>query len=57
MKLSKKTIDFAAFFFHFWYSDQISNVLRKNMGLIGQVFLKLLAPKHVVISMHNRSSF
>ena len=40
---------FTAFFFHFWYLHEISNVLRKNMSLIGQVFLKLLASKEVLI--------
>ena len=38
-----------AFFFHFWFLQQISNVLGKNMSFIGQVFLKLLSSKDVLI--------
>ena len=34
---------------HFWNLNQISNVLKKKMSVIGQVFLKLLTPKHVLI--------
>ena len=44
-------------FFHFSYLNETSNVLTKDMSLIGQVFLKLLTPKDVLISMLNRPSF
>ena len=40
---------FAIFFLQFWYLHGISYVLKKNMNLIGQVFLKLLTPKDVLI--------
>ena len=40
---------FAIFVFHCWYLHEISNVLEKNMSLVGQVFLKLLTLKDVLI--------
>ena len=39
----------AIFVLHFWYLNEISNVLNKNKSLIGQVFLKLLTLKYVLI--------
>ena len=42
-------LSFAIFVLLFLYLHEISNVLKKNMKLIGQVFLKLLTPKDVVI--------
>ena len=53
IKLSKNRRTFAVFFLfffvHFWYLFESSNVLKKNMSLIGQLFLKLLTPKDVLI--------
>ena len=40
---------FAIFVFHCWYLHETSNVLEKNMSLVGQVFLKLLTLKDVLI--------
>ena len=49
---------FSLFGFNFCDLHEISKVLqKKKMGFIGQVFLKLLTPKNVLISMHNRASF
>ena len=39
----------AIFVLHFWYLNKISNVLKKNKSLIGQLFLKLLTLKYVLI--------
>ena len=39
----------AIFVLHFWYLNEISNVLNKNKSLLGQVFLKLLTLKYVLI--------
>ena len=39
----------AIFVLHFWYLNEISNVLKKNKSLIGQVFLRLLTLKYVLI--------
>ena len=39
----------AIFVLHFWYLNKISNVLNKNKSLIGQLFLKLLTLKYVLI--------
>ena len=34
---------------NFWYLHEISNVLKKNIRLMVQVFLKLLTPQNVLI--------
>ena len=39
----------AIFVLHFWYLNKIWNVLNKNKSLIGQLFLKLLTLKYVLI--------
>ena len=39
----------AIFVLHFWYLNKISNVLNKNKSLIGQLFLKLLTLKYLLI--------
>ena len=40
---------FAAFSLDFWYLHEIVNLLKKQMSLIGQVFLEFLSPKDVLI--------
>ena len=40
---------FAIFVLHVWYLHEILNVLKKNINLIGQVFLKVLTLKDVHI--------
>ena len=48
---------FALFCWNIWNLHELSNVLQKKMSLIGQVFLKLLTPKYVLMKIHNRASF
>ena len=48
---------FALFCWNIWNLHELSNVLQKKMSLIGQVFLKLLTSKYVLMKMHNRASF
>ena len=40
---------FALFSLNVWNQHEISNILKKKMSLIGQVFLKLLTPKVLFI--------
>ena len=50
MKISKKRQTFFhIFFLPFWYLYEISDVVKKKMKLIVQVFLKLLTPKDMLI--------
>ena len=49
IKLSKKASIFCCIVLHFWNLHSISNVLKKKMSFIGQVFLKLFTPKDVLI--------
>ena len=48
-KLSEKTRCFCGIFFQFLQSTLNFQYSEKNMSLIGQIFLKLLTPKHVLI--------
>ena len=40
---------FVLFCLRFWNLNEISDVLKKKLSVIGQVFLKLLSPKDVLI--------
>ena len=49
INLSKSRQHFPLFCLNFWNLHEISNILKKNMSLIGQVFLNSLTPKYVFI--------
>ena len=57
IKVSKNHRRFAAFFFAFLVSTWNFQWAGKKISLIAQVFLKLLTPKDVLITMDNSASF
>ena len=52
INLLKSRKHFPLFCLNFWNQHEISNMLKKNMSLIGQVFLKSMTPKDVFIYLN-----
>ena len=48
---------FLDFLLHFWYVDEIYNILRKTMSVLAEIFLKLLFPKVVATETSTKSCF
>ena len=57
IKLSKKPWTYCRIFFTFLVTTSNFQCSERKMSLIGQVFLKLLTPRDVLIYIYSRLSF